>query len=58
MTAIAANQRYTIADREYVRADLRAVQQTIDYWDGKVKELSASASACSRSRSRRIVHGW
>ena len=58
MTAIASNQRYKIADREYVRADLMAVQKTIDYWDNKVKALDLAATGGNSGRIGRARHGW
>lgn len=39
-TAVASGQSYTIADRSLTRADARAIQQQIQYWDQKVKALS------------------
>jgi hypothetical protein len=44
LTAISSAQEYTIStpggSRRLVRADLAQVQQQVDYWNGKVKDLS------------------
>ena len=62
LTAISTNQRYTIGEREFVRADLQAVQDAVDYWDGKVKALAATDPATGlgglSGRRARIGHGW
>jgi len=39
-TAVASGQSYSIADRSLTRADARAIQQQIQFWDQKVKDLS------------------
>ena len=36
---IASGQRYRIGDRELARADLAEVRKSVEYWNGKVKEL-------------------
>ena len=40
-TAILNNQSYTISGRSLTRADLDAVQEGVQIWDGRVKALSA-----------------
>lgn len=37
---IASGQEYTIGSRTLKRADLADAQKQVEYWDGKVKELS------------------
>jgi len=39
-TAVADGQSYTIADRSLTRADARAIQSQIQFWDKKVKDLT------------------
>lgn len=53
--ALATSQSYSIstadgASRQLTRADLADVREAIIYWDGKVKELTASARGRSRTR--------
>ncbi len=38
--AVASGQEYTIGSRSLKRADLKEVREQLQYWDGKVKELS------------------
>lgn len=38
--AIASGQKYSIGSRMLERADLPEVGKRVEYWDGKVKELS------------------
>lgn len=54
-TAVASNQSYRIGDRELVRADAKEIRDSIDYWQRKVKELTAQGSG--RSRTRYVVTG-
>jgi hypothetical protein len=43
-TAIAeGGQSYQIANRQFTRADLAEIRASIDYWNGKVKELSQTS---------------
>lgn len=37
---VAAGQAYSIGGRSLTRADLKAIRETIEYWDNKVKRLS------------------
>lgn len=53
MAAIAAGQSYSIGSRSLTRANLTEVRETVDYWNGQVKTLSASASG--RGRTRYVV---
>ncbi|MEK9751736.1 MAG: DUF6148 family protein [Rhodospirillaceae bacterium] len=53
--AVAGNQSYRIGDRELRRADAAEIRRNIDYWDGKVKALTARASG--RARTRYVVTG-
>lgn len=39
--AVSANQSYTINNRTLTRANAKEIRENIDYWDGKVKELTA-----------------
>lgn len=41
---VATGQEYTIGTRSLKRADLKEIRETIQYWDGKVKELSRGSS--------------
>ena len=38
--AVATGQSYSIASRSLVRADLKEIRETIDYWEGKVQRLT------------------
>lgn len=51
--AVLANQSHTIGDRTYTRADLAQIQDGINVWDARVKQLSASASGRGRARTVR-----
>lgn len=52
-SAVATGQEYEIAGRRLKRADARAIQEQIDYWDRKVQSIESIASG--RGRSRTIV---
>jgi len=54
--AVTRNQSYRIADRQLTRADAGEIQRNIEYWNGKVQELSARQAR--RSRARSIVVGF
>ena len=41
---IAEGQEYTIGSRNLKRANLKEVQEQVEYWDGKVKQLSRGSS--------------
>lgn len=43
-TAVAGGQSYTIGSRSLTRADARAIQQQIDYWDKKCQELGGTSN--------------
>lgn len=53
MTAVASGQSYSIGSRSLTRANLTEIRETIDYWDAKVKNLTASAAG--RNRTRYVV---
>lgn len=38
--AVATGQSYSIGTRSLVRADLKEIRETIDYWEGKVQRLT------------------
>ena len=40
-TAVALGQAYSIAGRSLTRADARAISEKINFWNAKVKELTA-----------------
>lgn len=50
-TAVLANQSYKIGEREFKRADLKAIQDGIDRWSAKVESLSNSRANGGRGRS-------
>lgn len=41
---VASGQSYSIGNRSLSRADAGEITRKIDYWDGKVKQLTAAAS--------------
>lgn len=43
-TAVSSNQSYTIGNRSLTRADSSLILKNIEFWDAKVKELSANPS--------------
>lgn len=45
------NQSYEIAGRKLTRANLKEIQEGIDYWDAKVKSLSRMALGSRRTRT-------
>lgn len=49
-TAVASGQSYSIAGRSLTRVDAGEIRSTIDYWDGKVRSLTAAASGRRRTR--------
>lgn len=49
--AVLTGQSYEINGRKLSRANLETIQAGVDLWNGRVKELTASAAG----RSRRIV---
>lgn len=58
--AVATGQSYRIelpsgGSRELTRADAEEIRKNIDYWDGKVKKLSAEGT--SRRRTKYVVTG-
>lgn len=48
-TAVLGGQEYEIAGRRLKRADLTSIRQGIDYWQGKVDDLTAKSSGRGRS---------
>lgn len=46
---LATSQSYEIGDRKLTRADLAEVGKRIEYWNNKVKVLSAVASGRNRT---------
>lgn len=53
---IVIGQKVEIDGQALTRANLADVQRGIEFWDRKVKELSASASG--RGRARTVACGW
>lgn len=47
---VATGQSYSIGGRSLSRVDAAEIRERIDYWDAKVKQLSASASGLRRTR--------
>jgi hypothetical protein len=47
-TAVAGGQAYTIGGRSLTRADARAIQQQIDFWDTKCQELSGESNVARK----------
>jgi hypothetical protein len=45
---VAKGQSYTIGDRSLTRADARAIQQQIDYWDRKCQELAGATNTARK----------
>lgn len=43
-TAVANGQSYSIAGRSLTRANAKEIRENIEYWDGKVREISDSAT--------------
>lgn len=40
MDAVATGQEYSIGTRSLKRVDAAEIREQVEYWDGKVKELS------------------
>lgn len=53
--AVMAGQRYKIADRELQRAPLDQIQRGIEFWNGRVVNLTNQGRG--RSRARTVVAG-
>lgn len=53
---VLAGQRVEIDGQSLTRANLAEIRQGMEYWDAKVKELTASASG--RGRSVTVRPGW
>lgn len=51
--AVASGQSYSIGSRSLTRANLTEISERINYWNGQVKTLSASAAG--RRRVRNVV---
>lgn len=47
---VATGQSYSIGGRSLSRVDAAEIREQIDYWDAKVKQLSASGSGMRRTR--------
>lgn len=47
---IAAGQSYQLDGRQLTRANLRDVRAQIDYWESKVKRLTAQAAGATLQR--------
>ncbi len=41
---LGGGQSYQIANRQFTRADLAEIREGVDYWNGKVKELSQTST--------------
>ena len=50
-TAVASGQAYEIAGRKLTRVNAGDIREQIEYWDAKVKELSARSSGRGRVRT-------
>ncbi len=50
-TAVASSQSYSIAGRSLTRADAQEIRTQIDYWDSKVKELTAIGDSTAAGRT-------
>lgn len=48
--AVARNQAFSVGGRSLTRANLGEIQNQIEFWDAKVKSLSASGNRRSRVR--------
>lgn len=55
-TAVLSGQKYEIAGRMLMRANLAEIQGGITLWDSRVKRLSSLQNG--RSRSRTVVVGF
>ncbi len=45
---VAQGQSFTIGGRSLTRADARAIQQQVDYWDRKCQELSGQTNVARK----------
>lgn len=48
---VLANQSYEIAGRKLTRANLQEIQQGIETWDTRVKNLARTSSGFRRART-------
>lgn len=48
---VLTNQSYEIAGRKLTRANLQEIQQGIETWDARVKNLTRAASGFRRART-------
>lgn len=48
---VLANQSYEIAGRKLTRANLQEIQQGIETWDARVKNLTRTSSGFRRTRT-------
>jgi thiamine pyrophosphate-dependent acetolactate synthase large subunit-like protein len=47
--AVAKGQAYQIGTRSFRRADLKEIQASITYWDGKVRQLTRGGMRMRRA---------
>jgi len=47
---VAAGQSYTIGGRSLTRADARAIQQQVEYWDRKCQQLAGVTNVARKIR--------
>jgi Family of unknown function (DUF6148) len=55
-TAVLSGQKYEIAGRMLMRANLAEIQQGIDLWNSRV--ITLTNSSLGRTRSRTLVVGF
>lgn len=52
--AVTSGQSYSIGNRSLSRADAGEIRSQIEFWEGRVKSISAAASG--RRRTRYVVN--
>jgi hypothetical protein len=52
---ITTHQSYKLGEQQLTMADLGDVRKNIEYWDGKVKQLSREQAAGGRNRAYHAV---
>jgi hypothetical protein len=50
-TAVAGGQSYEIAGRKLTRVNAAEIREQLEYWDNKVKTLSARSQGTGRTRT-------
>lgn len=50
-SAVATSQSYSIAGRSLSRTDAAEITRKIEFWNGKVAELTANAAGRGRTRN-------